>query len=104
MEGRGHGTAVWLVPEGWSLERLAQSLRAWHVRTARAFGVRPDPDFLPHLSLVYGRLDAGAKERIAASVASDLATAFEATTLEVWRTEGPVAEWSRRGRFALRGP
>ncbi len=81
----------------------AASLRARHGRAAAAFGVPPDRDFLPHLSLVYGRLSADEKQRIAESIESDLPVSFEATTLEVWRTEGAVAEWVRRGRFALGG-
>jgi 2'-5' RNA ligase len=81
----------------------ATSLRAAHARAAEAFGRRPDPDFLPHLSLVYGHLPAGEKARIGASVRPDLPAAFEAAFLHVWRTEGAVGEWASRARFELRG-
>lgn len=79
----------------------AMSLRAAHGRAAEAFGRRPDPDFLPHLSLVYGRLPRDERQRIAASVRPDLPVAFEATALHVWRTEGTVGEWVSRARFEL---
>jgi hypothetical protein len=79
----------------------AASLRAAHVHAAHAFGVSPDPDYLPHLSLVYGRLDAAEKDRISASVVSEVPPTIAVTAVEVWRTEGPVAEWRSRGRFPL---
>jgi hypothetical protein len=171
MEGHGHGTSLWLMPDGTSAERLsalvsslaarlgtpvfpphvtlihslagdeqtivglaaglvehlagqavslgplesqaeffrclylrvepAGSLRAAHVRAAQAFGVSPDPEYLPHLSLVYGRLDPAEKERIAASVTSEVPATIALTVVEVWRTEGPAGEWSLRRRFPL---
>src|SRR5262245_3520993 len=79
----------------------AASLRAAHVRAAEAFGVPADADYLPHLSLVYGRLDSAEKDRIAASVASEVLVTIELTAVEVWRTEGPVREWRPVRRFAL---
>jgi hypothetical protein len=79
----------------------AASLRAAHVRAGEAFDVPPDAAYLPHLSLVYGRLDAAEKDRIAASVVSDVPATIALTAIEVWRTEGPVGEWRLRRRFPL---
>ncbi len=171
MEGQGHGTALWLMPDGPSSERLAalvsalaarlgtpvfvphvtlihglareeaenvararalarrlasqrvdllpaegreeyfrclylpveaaEPLRAEHRRAAEAFGVPPDPEYLPHLSLVYGRLDEAEKERIASSLVSELPISTELTAIEVWRTAGPVGDWKLRCRLAL---
>jgi len=79
----------------------AASLRAAHIRAAQAFGVSPDLAYLPHLSLVYGRLDPAEKDRIAASVTSEVPATIALTAVEVWRTEGPVREWSLTRRFPL---
>ena len=171
MEGQGHGTALWLMPDGPSSERLAalvsalavrlgtpvfvphvtllhglareerellvrtealsmqlarqpvklgpvesrdeyfrclslrvepvRPLRAAHARAAQAFGVSADPEYLPHLSLVYGRLDGAEKERIASSLVAELPISIELTAIEVWRTVGPVREWSLHQRLTL---
>jgi hypothetical protein len=80
----------------------AASLRAAHTRAAQVFDVPPDPEYLPHLSLVYGRLDSPDKDRLAASVVSEAPATIELTAVEVWRTEGPVGEWRLGRRFPLR--
>jgi Cyclic phosphodiesterase-like protein len=174
MEGQGHGTALWLMPEGPSSARLAALVSAlavrlgtpvfvphvtllhglareeeellartealskqlagqpvvlgplesrdeyfrciylrsepadWflaaHTLAARAFDLCPDPEYQPHLSLVYGRLDGAEKERIASSLVAELPISVELTAIEVWRTAGPVGDWTRRRRFALAAP
>ncbi len=171
MEGRGHGTSLWLMPDGASAERLsalvsslaarlgtpafpphvtlihglvrdeeaivdltgglvehlagqsvsfgpveaqpeffrclylrvepATSLRDAHALAAKTFGVPPDADYLPHLSLVYGSLDAAEKDRIAAAAVAEVPPTITLTAIEVWRTEGPVGEWRLRRRFPL---
>ncbi len=80
----------------------AAALRALHLRAAEAFEVRPDPAFLPHLSLVYGHLEADQRRRITAALEADPPRAFEAVSLELWRTEGPVPDWASRRRYGLR--
>jgi hypothetical protein len=71
-------------------------LLAAHERASGWLGARDSAPFLPHLSLVYGRLgeeDAFSAREALRSVALPLA--FEARRLEVHRTEGAVAEWRR---------
>jgi cyclic phosphodiesterase-like protein len=80
----------------------AASLRTAHALAAQAFGIPPDPEYLPHLSLVYGRLDSAGRDRIAASVVSEVPATTELTAVEVWRTEGPVGEWRLGRRVPLR--
>jgi Cyclic phosphodiesterase-like protein len=174
MEGQGHGTSLWLMPDGPSSERLISLVSAlasrlgtpvfvphvtllhglareesellartealskqlaekrvalgpldsrdeyfrclyfrakpeeWflaaHARAAQAFDLSPDPEYLPHLSLVYGRLGGAEKERIASSLAAELPISVELTAVEVWRTVGPVGDWTRRRRFTLAAP
>jgi hypothetical protein len=76
-------------------------LLAAHAAAARAFSREPDPRYLPHLSLVYGTLPAGAKSDLAAEVAVEAAESFEAARVHVWRTEGPVGDWREIGAYRL---
>jgi 2'-5' RNA ligase len=72
-----------------------------HAIAARAFGREPDPAFLPHLSLVYGTLAPEEKRAIAREIGDELSRPFEMQRLELWRTEGPVAEWRELAAFDL---
>lgn len=76
--------------------------RVEHAGAAEAYGVSPDPAYLPHLSLVYGRVDASEKERVS-TIAADRPSAIELTAIEVWRTHGPVGDWRLRRRLPLGG-
>lgn len=76
-------------------------LRAAHAAAARAFDREPDPAFLPHLSLVYGTLLPEAKRSLAAEVAAEAVSSFEAGSLHVWRTQGPADDWHEIGAFGL---
>jgi 2'-5' RNA ligase len=78
-------------------------LRSAHATAARAFGRQPDPEFLPHVSLVYGSLAPGTKRRLIEEVAPAARLAFPAARLHVWRTEGPVDDWREIGAFGF-GP
>jgi 2'-5' RNA ligase len=78
------------------------ALSSAHAAAARAFGRPPDPDFLPHLSLVYGMLPAEEKQALAREVGEAPCAPFEARRLHLWRTEGPVVAWRELGAFDLR--
>jgi 2'-5' RNA ligase len=78
-------------------------LVAAHAAAARAFGREPDPEFLPHLSLVYGTLTPETKGPLAVELGSTVPGSFAATRLHVWRTEGPVGDWREVGRLPLAG-
>jgi 2'-5' RNA ligase len=83
--------------------RAAEALRAAQGRAARRFGREPDPSFDPHLSLVYGTLDARVKAELSRELVQQMPPPFEARRLHVWRTEGAVGEWRALGSFALSG-
>ena len=68
-------------------------LLAAHARAATRFGRTPDPGFLPHLSLLYGRLSGDEVAALRSSLAGRAAGMFEAAHLHAWRTEGPVPAW-----------
>ena len=75
--------------------RVAASpaLREAHARATRRFGCESEPSFDPHLSLVYGALDAGAKAELERELRPEVPPSFEGRRLHVWRTEGRVGEW-----------
>jgi 2'-5' RNA ligase len=75
--------------------RVATSpaLREAHARAAQHFGREPEASFDPHLSLVYGTLDAARKDDLKRELQPLAPPSFEARRLHVWRTEGPVREW-----------
>jgi 2'-5' RNA ligase len=79
---------------------LSGALAGAHARAARRFGRAPDPRFDPHLSLVYGDLDAGGRADLRRDLHREIPPPFEARHLHVWRTEGPVGEWRE---LAVRG-
>jgi 2'-5' RNA ligase len=82
---------------------LTESLRGAHVDARAAFpGAAPTP-FLPHLSLLYGRLESPQRAAVLRELGPAQEVAFEASRLHVFRTEGPPRAWRRRGAFLLGG-
>ena len=77
------------------------ALRDAYERAARRFGREPEPSFDPHLSLLYGSLDAPLKAALVRELAGDATTRFDAHSLHVWLTHGPVGEWRPLGAFAF---
>jgi len=93
------------------LMRATPALAAAHELAARAFGVPPGngggAPYMPHLSLVYGRLDAERRAEAANEARADdvLASAsFVPDALGLWRTDvedETCATWKRVDRFHL---
>ena len=82
---------------------LDEPLRAARAAGGRAFGRASDPDFLPHLSLVYGALPTTTKQELAVELGDIVTLSFEAARLHLWRTEGPVPAWQQIAVFDLAG-
>jgi 2'-5' RNA ligase len=80
----------------------AASLTAAHARAATVLGHPADPAFLPHLSLVYGRLPLDVKHDLAAEAGADPHVRFEACSLYLWSTAGSVSTWREVAAVALR--
>jgi 2'-5' RNA ligase len=80
------------------------ALLAAHARAARAFQRDPDPEFLPHLSLVYGSLRPEQKASLAREIAGEATGEIEVRRLCVLRTEGGVADWRELAVLQLEGP
>jgi hypothetical protein len=59
---------------------------------------------MPHLSLVYGQLEARVREEAAAGVQDEVRGAgVRVDKLEVWSTEGTPADWHLLHSFPLAG-
>jgi 2'-5' RNA ligase len=84
--------------------RASRALRTAHTRAARALGLAPAADFLPHVSLVYGTLAPAEKRAIVGEIGDALALHFEVRRLHLWRTEGPAPEWRERAALDLAPP
>ena len=80
-----------------------EPLLSAHRAAARAFGRAPDPEYFPHLSLVYGTLPPDVKAGLTVDLVAEAAVAFEAGSLHAWRTAGPVGHWREIGLFRLPG-
>jgi 2'-5' RNA ligase len=78
-------------------------LPSTHARAAETFGVAPDPDYQPHLSLLYGNLSPEAKEVIRKRLGPRWDVAGRLERLHVMRTEGAPASWIRLASVPL-GP
>jgi 2'-5' RNA ligase len=70
-----------------------------HAAAREVFDRRDDPPYVPHLSLVYGAPPPAAVVEELRPSAPD---GFEARTLDVYSTEGPVESWHRVRRLRLR--
>jgi 2'-5' RNA ligase len=81
-----------------------EALAAAHAAAARAFGRPPLASFLPHLSLVYGRLAPVQKQTLAVEAGTLLPTEIEVRRLHLWRTDGRASDWRELAAFDLVGP
>lgn len=79
------------------------ALDALHRAAAEALGEPPDPDFMPHLSLVYGDLARERKEAILAEIGRRFDVDFVADQLALYAPEGEPETWRPAGEFVLGG-
>ena len=65
------------------------------------FGLRESARFLPHLSLIYGHLDSGRKERMLAELGRRLDARFKVRSLHLYLIRGEPGAWRRVKEFSL---
>ena len=82
--------------------RETPELMGAHARAREVLGVTTAEPFRPHLSLVYGSLDAQEREA-ARRDAGDLRASFTVESLHLVDTTGDVVGWRRRERFVFGG-
>ena len=83
------------------VEVEGSDLRGTHVRAGAAMGVAHDPDYLPHLSLVYGDFAAVVKEAMLDRVGRRWGERCTLDRLVVVSLEGPPESWAPLGTERL---
>jgi len=66
------------------------------------FGLERQPEFMPHLSLLYGHLPLSAKERIIASLARELVLDFKVRSLHLYLIKSEPMAWRHVASCGLR--
>lgn len=85
--------------------RRSPAVLAAHRAAREHLGQSPAPDFMPHLSLVYGEIEAAEKEKaIVEEIAGRFPTTFLADRLLVCKADGPPGAWTTIGPFLLTKP
>jgi 2'-5' RNA ligase len=72
-----------------------------HQAACRVFACQRAP-YIPHVSLVYGKLPTGTRKRIAAGLNSLPGKAFDVRKLTLYRVNGPVHHWKSIKTFDLK--
>jgi hypothetical protein len=80
-----------------------EELRGAHTQAGAVFPETAPAPFLPHVSLLYGRLEPPERAVVLRELGGTLKLTFEASRLYVFRTQGPPRAWRRRGAFPLGG-
>ena len=60
-----------------------------------------EPEYLPHLSLMYGDFPSSSKEKIIARLGTEIRGRFEARTIHLYSTAGQPRDWYRVREFTL---
>lgn len=71
-------------------------------RTACRTFTRHGAPYMPHMSLVYGRLPPETKQKLATDFSWLSGRAFRVHQLMLWRVDGPVCQWKPVKTFDLR--
>ncbi len=77
------------------------SLLEANARARVLFRREDEPEYMPHLSLLYGDFSHAVKAQIIARLDSMLDVSFDATCLYLFSTLGQTRDWYSVGEFAL---
>lgn len=69
--------------------------------TRKHFNLKLAPDFMPHLSLMYGDFDSETKEKILANLGKEFNISFEVKSIHLFSTTGEVKDWYKIKEFSL---
>jgi len=78
-----------------------EPLRNAHQAARQALGHGREPDFMPHLSLLYGNFPRSLKEGVIADMGPRLDVQFKVRSLQLYRTQGEPHLWRRVASFGL---
>ena len=79
----------------------AEPLRNAHQAACRIFCRSPEPDFMPHLSLLYGNYPVNLKENVMAELGLRLNVQFKVRNLHLFQTHGEVENWREVAQFPI---
>jgi 2'-5' RNA ligase len=77
-------------------------LQVLYDRAREIFGVQDIPDYLPHLSLVYGDFLQAIKEQMIQGVGRSQTAEFTVDRVHLFKTDGEVDTWYRMKEFPFR--
>jgi len=80
---------------------LTTPLQNANLAACRIFGRSREPEFMPHLSLLYGNFPQSLKESMIAELGQRLAIQFTVRSLHLYRTHGAPGQWRRVASFRL---
>jgi 2'-5' RNA ligase len=73
-----------------------------HQVAKEVFGLRESAGYMPHLSLIYGHLASGMKERMVAELGRRFDLEFKVRSLHLFLTRGEPGAWRRVREFGLK--
>ena len=82
------------------VEPSADVLAAYQ-EARKIFPSNQEPDYMPHLSLLYGDFSVEIKKQIITKIGDSFTDEFEANTLHLYLTEGNVSDWQKISTFPL---
>jgi 2'-5' RNA ligase len=80
----------------------AKPLRNAHQVACRKFDRTPNPDFMPHLSLLYGNYALNVKEDARAELGRRLDVRFKVRSIHLYQTHRAVQNWRLVESFGLK--
>ena len=80
---------------------LTRPLMKANLAARQAFGRPHEPEFMPHLSLLYGNFPPSLKEHMIAELGQRLDIQFKVRSLHLYRTHGAPVKWRRVASFRL---
>jgi 2'-5' RNA ligase len=70
-------------------------LQTLHDRAKEVFEMQDIPDYMPHLSLMYGNFPQSVKEQIIKAIGRDQTTEFAVNSVHLFKTDGEANTWYR---------
>lgn len=74
-----------------------------NLKTREIFNRKDDPEYMPHLSLLYGNLDTETKKKIISEIGNKFEIGFDVNSIHLFLTEDEPENWTRVKEFDLRG-
>ena len=73
-----------------------------NLRARNVFSRQQDPEYMPHLSLMYGSLPVELKKEIIAKIGNAFDMSFEVRSIHLCSTNGEPKDWYRLEEFVLK--